>query len=93
SDRLPDPPIFTGKRKNLPTFLTKLQYKLEGNADRYPTERARLLYVHLRLEGDVVILINLLMDRDIHTKNFFVHFAEFRKLAADTGLNEIGLIT
>ncbi|OCK72992.1 hypothetical protein K432DRAFT_314103, partial [Lepidopterella palustris CBS 459.81] len=93
SDRLPDPPIFTRKQKNLPTFLTKLQYKLKGNTNQYLTKRARLLYAHLRLEGDVIILVNPLMDRDIYTKSFFIHFAKFRKLAADTRLNKIGLIT
>ncbi|OCK73810.1 hypothetical protein K432DRAFT_277564, partial [Lepidopterella palustris CBS 459.81] len=91
SDRLPDPPIFTGKRKNLPTFLTKLQYKLKGNANQYRTERARLLYAHLRLEGDVTTLVNPLIDRDINTVTqlkLFIHFTKFRKLVADTRLNK-----
>jgi hypothetical protein len=125
SDRLPDPPMFKGKRKDLPIFIRKLRYKLEGNADRYPTERSQLLYAHSRIEGDPVTLVDPLMDQDIHSvdqliaflqttygdpnrkltalskldalrqdrKNFTTHFAEFRRLAADTGLNEIGLIT
>lgn len=124
SDRLPDPPAFNGKRKDLPAFIRKLQYKLEGNADRFPTERSRLLYAHSRLDRDVVSLIDPLMDTDICNvdqfvafleatygdpnkemtalsklnnlkqgkRSFTAHFAEFRRLAADTGLNEIGLI-
>jgi hypothetical protein len=124
SDRLPDPPAFNGKRKDLPAFIRKLQYKLEGNADRFPTERSRLLYAHSRLDRDVVALIDPLMDTDIGNvdqfvafleatygdpnkemtalsklnnlkqgkRSFTTHFAEFRRLAADTGLNEIGLI-
>jgi hypothetical protein len=124
SDRLPDPPAFNGKRKDLPSFVRKLQYKLEGNADRFPTERSRLLYAHSRLDRDVVALIDPLMDNDIGNvdqfvafleatygdpnkemtalnklnnlrqgkKSFTTHFAEFRRIAADTGLNEIGLI-
>ncbi|OCK72738.1 hypothetical protein K432DRAFT_315284, partial [Lepidopterella palustris CBS 459.81] len=93
SNQLPNPPIFTRKQKNLPTFLTKLQYKLKENTNQYLTKRARLLYAYLRLEGDIAILVNPLIDRDIHTKSFFIYFAKFRKLAADTRLNEIGLIT
>jgi len=124
TDRLPDPPLFNGRRKDLPAFIRKLRYKLEGNADRYPNERSRLLYAHSRLEKDAVALIDPLMDRDIHDidqlvtfleatygdpnkeltalsrlsglrqgkRSFTSHFAEFRRLAADTGLNEIGLI-
>ena len=69
SDRLPDPPIFSGKRKDLPTFIRKLKYKLEGNADRYFSERARLLYAYSRLERDPVTLIDPLMDKDICTVN------------------------
>jgi hypothetical protein len=124
TDRLPDPPLFNGRRKDLPAFVRKLKYKLEGNADRYPNERSRLLYAHSRLEKDAVALIDPLMDKDIHTvdqlvtfleatygdpnkeltalsrlsglrqgkRSFTSHFAEFRRLAADTGLNEIGLI-
>jgi len=69
SDRLPDPPIFSGKRKDLPTFIRKLKYKLEGNADRYFSERARLLYAHSRLERDPVTLIDPLIDKDICTVN------------------------
>lgn len=124
TDRLPDPPLFNGRRKDLPAFVRKLRYKLEGNADRYPNERFRLLYAHSRLEKDAVALIDPLMDKDIHNvdqlvtfleatygdpnkeltalsrlsglrqgkRSFTSHFAEFRRLAADTGLNEIGLI-
>jgi hypothetical protein len=39
SARLPDLLAFKGKLKDLPSFLLKLQYKLEGNSDRYPTIR------------------------------------------------------
>ena len=125
SDRLPDPPMFSGKRIDLSTFVRKLRYKLEGNADRYPTERARLLYAHSRLERDPVTLIDPLMDKDICTvdqlvsflqatygdpnkeitawskldnlkqgkRSFLTHFAEFRRLVADTELNEAGMIS
>jgi hypothetical protein len=76
SDRLPNPPAFNGKRKDLPTFIRKLQYKLEGNADRFPTERSRLLYAHSRLDRDVVSLIDSLMDTDICNVDQFVAFLE-----------------
>jgi hypothetical protein len=33
SNQLPNPPAFNSWRKDLPAFIRKLQYKLEGNAD------------------------------------------------------------
>jgi hypothetical protein len=112
--------MFTGKRKDLPLFVTRLQFKLEGNADRYPNERAKLIYAYSRLENDPATLINPLINKDICTvdhlisflqatydnankeqvawskldtlrqgkKSFLAHFAEFRRLVADTNLNE-----
>jgi hypothetical protein len=120
SERLPDPPAFSGKKKDLPLFLTKLRYKLKGNADRFPNEESRLIYAHSRLERDPATLVDPLMDKDITTveqlvqfleatygdpnreltawsrldnlkqgkKNFLSHFADFRRLVADTNLNE-----
>ncbi|KAJ8118481.1 hypothetical protein OPT61_g568 [Boeremia exigua] len=83
SDRLPDPPAFSGKRKDLPAFIRKLQYKLEGNADRFPTERSRLLYAHSRLDRDVASLIDSLMDTAICNVDQFVAFLEATSLSLD----------
>jgi len=120
SERLPDPPAFSGKKKDLPLFLTKLRFKLDGNSDRFPNEKSRLIYAHSRLERDPATLIDPLIGKDICTverliefleatygdpnreltawsrldnlrqgkKSFFSHFAEFRRLVADTNLNE-----
>ena len=120
SERLPDPPAFSGKKKDLPLFITKLRYKLKGNSDRFPDEESRLIYAHSRLEHDPATLVDPLMSKDISTveqlieflkatygdpnreltawsrldnmkqgkKNFLSHFAEFRRLVADTNLNE-----
>ena len=120
SERLPDPPMFTGKRKELPLFLTRLRFKLEGNADRYPTPRSALIYAHSRLERDPATIVDSMIHHDIHTveqlvsflkatyddpnkelsawskldslkqgkRAFLSHFAEFRRLVADTDLNE-----
>lgn len=120
SERLPDPPAFSGRKKDLPLFLTKLRYKLKGNSDRFPTEEARLIYAHSRLEHDPATLVDPLMGKEIITvdrliqfleatygdpnreltawsrldnlkqgkKSFLSHFAEFRRLVADTNLNE-----
>ena len=120
SDRLPDPPIFKGKRADLPGFLFKLSYKLEGNADRYPTPRSEFLYACSLLEGDAAELVRPLLDKDIGSlpqlvsflestygdpnrkataqtrlanlkqgkRGFLSHFAEFRRLAVEAGLNE-----
>jgi hypothetical protein len=122
--RLPDPPMFTGKRKDLPLFITKLRYKLRGNADWYPDEQSKLIYAHSRLERDPATLVDPLMDCDITNveglilflqatygdpnrelsawsrldnlkqgkKSFLAHFANFRRLIADTGLNEAAQI-
>ena len=57
SERLPDPEKFTGKREELRPFLAQLKNKLEGNADRYPTELERLRYALSRVAGDAAITI------------------------------------
>ena len=125
TERLPDPPMFNGKRKDLTLFITKLRFKLEGNADRYPDERSKIIYAHSRLERDPATLIDPMMDKDIHSveqllaflkatyddpnkelsawskldalkqgkKGFLSHFAEFRRLVADTELNESAQIS
>ncbi|KAL5370787.1 hypothetical protein DPSP01_014667 [Paraphaeosphaeria sporulosa] len=33
SDQLPNPPMFTSKRKDLPLFISQLRIKLEGNTN------------------------------------------------------------
>jgi hypothetical protein len=60
SERLPDPAIYTGKRNLLPEFLTQLENKLQGNADRYTTPESRLRYAVSRLGGDAASLIRSL---------------------------------
>ncbi len=57
SERLPDPEKFTGKRDELRPFLAQLKNKLEGNADRYPTESQRLRYALSRVAGDAAITV------------------------------------
>ncbi|KAA8616627.1 hypothetical protein PtrV1_09928 [Pyrenophora tritici-repentis] len=80
-----------GKKKDLLLFLTKLRYKLKGNADRFPTKESQLIYAHSRLEHDLATLIDPLIGKDIVTqgkRNFLSYFAKFRRLVADTNLNE-----
>ena len=76
SERLPDPPMFTGKKKDLALFLTKLKLKLRGNADRFPDEASRLIYAHSRLDSDPATLINPLMDTNITSVDLLVQFLE-----------------
>jgi hypothetical protein len=124
SEKLPDPPLFAGKRKELTSFITQLRYKLEGNKDRFPTARSQFLYAQSRVGGDAAIILDPLYDREIATvqqliqfletsygdpnrkasalarlgtlkqgnRSFISHFAEFRRIAADSDLNETGLI-
>ena len=49
--KIPDPPMFSGDRKELLPFITKCQLKFEGQASRFPTERSKILYAGTRLEG------------------------------------------
>jgi hypothetical protein len=51
SDKLPDPNVFAGDRKDLRRFLSQVSQKLRVNADRYPTPTARLAYISSRLSG------------------------------------------
>lgn len=76
SERLPDPPMFTGKKKELSLFLTKLRLKLRGNADRFPDEASRLIYAHSRLDSDPATLINPLMESDITSVDHLIRFLE-----------------
>lgn len=52
SERLPDPAIFEGNRKDFRRFQAKIYQKLKTNADRFPTARERMSYVTNRLEGE-----------------------------------------
>ena len=76
SEKLPDPPVFTGSRKELPSFLSQLQYKLEANADRYPTPRSRFLYSVSLLRGDAGDLVRPLLDKGINTAEQVSGFLE-----------------
>jgi hypothetical protein len=58
SEKLPDPPMFTGIRKELRPFVTKLRLKLQENADRYPMEWNKVNYAMSRLEGDAAITMD-----------------------------------
>ncbi|KAK5013895.1 hypothetical protein LTR39_003425, partial [Cryomyces antarcticus] len=43
SEKIPDPELYAGgPGPELDTFITKLDIKLQGNRDRYPTEEAQL---------------------------------------------------
>jgi hypothetical protein len=55
SEKIPDPPILTdGKAVPGPTFedwLLRMEDKLAGNADRFPTPELRMVYVKSRCAG------------------------------------------
>jgi len=67
SEKLPDPPVFTGKRRELRSFLSRLKNKLTGNADRYPTEANRLYYALSRLGGDAADLVEPLQPNSVQS--------------------------
>ncbi|KAH0542447.1 hypothetical protein GP486_008640, partial [Trichoglossum hirsutum] len=48
STKLPDPPLFNGSTKDRVTYdnwLIQVENKLHGNADTYPTEDLKIIYV------------------------------------------------
>jgi hypothetical protein len=49
--KIPDPPMFSGERKDLLPFLTKCQIKFDGQPSRFKDEKAKILYAGARLEG------------------------------------------
>jgi hypothetical protein len=59
--KLPDPPLFDGTGKDSITFdnwLIQVKNKLRGNADSYPTEELKLIYVAGRTSGEALALIS-----------------------------------
>jgi Zinc knuckle len=63
--KLPDPPVFEGKTTAGPTFdnwLVQVKNKLRGNADAYPSEELKIIYVSGRVGGDALALISPRLD-------------------------------
>ncbi len=51
SEKLPDPELFSGDRKDFRRFASQIHEKLFINRDRFPTPTARMSYVTSRLSG------------------------------------------
>lgn len=49
--KIPDPPMYSGDKKELVHFLTKCRMKFEGQPSRFPSDRNKIIYVGTRLEG------------------------------------------
>ena len=49
--KIPDPPMFSGERKDLLSFLTKCQMKFDAQPSRFPEEKDKILYAGSRLDG------------------------------------------
>jgi Zinc knuckle len=67
--RLPDPPMFSGQQDKTPAFddwIVQIKNKLRGNADWYPTEELKVIYVASRLEGNALSLVTPRLDTDNH---------------------------
>ena len=64
SEKIADVSPFEGTRSDIDPFLTRLRLKLNGNADRYPTESSRVQYAVGRLAGKAEQLVQLHIDRD-----------------------------
>jgi len=50
-ESIPDPPVFSGERKELRSFIAGLRLKVIGNASRFPTDQHQLIYAFGRLGG------------------------------------------
>jgi len=59
SEKIPDPELYAGgPGPELDTSITKLDIKLQGNRDRYPTEEAQLRYAYGRLKDKAAALMS-----------------------------------
>jgi hypothetical protein len=61
---LPDPTLFYGDRTVFDDWLVQIKNKLRGNADMYPTEDLKIIYVSSRLAGDALALTNPRMNQE-----------------------------
>jgi hypothetical protein len=62
--KLPDPTLFAGDRTVFDDWLVQIKNKLRGNADSYPSEDLKIIYVSSRLTGNALALINPRIDED-----------------------------
>lgn len=51
SAKFPDVPVFKGEKEKIDSFIFNLNAKLSSNADWFPTEKSRLDYTFVRLDG------------------------------------------
>jgi hypothetical protein len=49
--KLPDPDLFTGDKDKYRDWKLRMQSKLELNADRFPSERGKVMYIYHRTGG------------------------------------------
>ena len=52
SAKFPDVPVFKGEKDMVNSFLFNLNAKLSSNADWFPTEKSKLDYAFVRLDGN-----------------------------------------
>ncbi|KAF1982146.1 hypothetical protein K402DRAFT_309803, partial [Aulographum hederae CBS 113979] len=65
SKKLPDPEPFTGKYKELPTFLRKMSIKLKANANRFLDQRRAFLYFVSRIPEDAMKTLDPVLDKEV----------------------------
>jgi hypothetical protein len=73
--KLPDPTLFAGDRTVFDDWLVQIKNKLRGNADSYPSEDLKIIYVSSRLTGNALALTNPRMDED--SPNRYRQLSEF----------------
>ena len=70
SKKIVDVTFFDGTRVDIDPFLIRLRLKLNDNADRFPTESARVQYAVSRLTDKAEQLAQLHIDRNTGTIEF-----------------------
>lgn len=61
--KIPDPPLYSGDRKELLIWLMKCQMKFEGQPSKFQDLRAKMIYVGTRLDGPAFAWFQPLMEK------------------------------
>ena len=61
--KIPDPPLYSGDRKELLVWLMKCQMKFEGQPSKFQDLRAKMIYAGTRLDGPAFAWFQPLMEK------------------------------
>jgi hypothetical protein len=55
--KLPDPSIFESREQNIELWLSYIRNKFKANADHYPTDELKIIYIESRTGGEAALYI------------------------------------